>query len=350
MTFEATENLKPVLLRFATRSMKLSNTLKGKDIISLKDLTRSEMELIFDTADGLDSRKRYDILGGKIMASLFFESSTRTRLSFESAMLRLGGDVIGWADAAVSRFGDPAKGETFEDTIRMVENYSDVIVMRAPLTGLDYHPYVAAKIARIPIINAGYRMPTEDIEHPTQALLDMYTIRKKKGRIDGLKIALTGNIRNERTSHSRLYGLAKYKVELLLANPTGGGPPEKYLEYIQKNQATCRQVTLEQAIREADVCLVAHPGLYKEKKFEQLLERERPEALKYVEEWKINLAKLRNAKKDMILWHDLPRSTSQGFTIYPDVDESPHAVYFENAANGVRVRMSVLSLVLETHG
>ena len=322
------------------------NPLKGRDIISLKDFTRKEMDLVFDTADKLDPRKSYETLKGKIMAALFFETSTRTRLSFESAMLRLGGGVIGWADAAVTRFGDPTRGETFEDTIRMVEDYADVIVMRAPQTGLDYYPYVAAEIASIPVINAGYRVPPEDIEHPTQGLLDIYTIRKEKGKIDGLKIAMTGNIRYERTSHARLYGLAKYDVELLLVNPEGGGPTEKYLKHIRENKAKYRNVTLEEAIREADVCFVVDAGPYKGKKPEQLLEQEKVDGMKFAESWRITAEKLKGAKKDLIIMHDLPRSGMGGFAIYPEVDKTVHAAYFREAANGVTVRMALLSFVV----
>jgi len=322
------------------------SSLSHRDIISLKDLTRDEIEYIFNKADELDSRRGYDVLRGKIMASLFFESSTRTRLSFESAMIRLGGGVIGWADASVSRFGDPTRGETFEDTIRMVEDYSDVIVMRAPQTGLDYYPQVAAEITEIPVINAGYRLPPEDAEHPTQGLLDIYTIRKEKGTIDGLTIAMTGNVRFERTGHARIYGLAKYNVELLLANPPGGEPPNKYLDYIRKSRATYRQASLREALREADVCFVVDAGLYKGKRMEQLREHERVEAMKFAEEWRINLEKLRDANKNLIIMHDLPRSSVQGFAICPEVDSSRHAAYFREAANGVRVRMGLLSSVV----
>ncbi len=324
----------------------VENTLRGRDIISLKDITRQEMELIFDAADGLDPRKSYDLLRGKIMAALFFETSTRTRLSFESAMLRLGGGVIGWADAAVSRFGDPTRGETFEDTIRMVEDYSDVIVMRAPQTGLDYYPYLAAEVVNIPVINGGYRIPPEDMEHPTQGLLDIYTIKKEKGKIDGLRIAMTGNIRYERTAHARLYGLAKYDVELLFANPEGGSPSEKYLKYIRESRARYRNVTLEEALKEADVCFVVDAGPYKGKKPEQLLEHEKAEAAKFAESWRISLDKLIASKKDLIIMHDLPRSGVSGFAIYPEVDKTPHAAYFREAANGVTVRMALLSLVM----
>lgn len=324
----------------------VENTLKGRDIISLRDMTRQEMELIFDAADVLDRRKSYDLLRGKIMAALFFETSTRTRLSFESAMLRLGGGVVGWADAAVTRFGDPTRGETFEDTIRMVEDYSDVIVMRAPQTGLDYYPCVAAEVASIPVINAGYRVPPEDMEHPTQGLLDIYTIKKEKGQIDGLRIAMTGNIRYERTAHARLCGLAKYDVELLFANPEGGSPTEKYLKYIRENRAKYRNVTLEEALEEADVCFVVDAGPYKGKRPDQLLEHEKVEAAKFAESWRISLEKLREAKKDLVIMHDLPRSGIDGFAIYPEVDKTSHASYFREAANGVSVRMALLSLVV----
>jgi len=324
----------------------VENTLKGRDIISLKDMTRKEMELVFDTADKLDPRKSYDTLKGRIMAALFFETSTRTRLSFESAMHRLGGGVIGWADASVTRFGDPTRGETFEDTIRMIEGYADLIVMRAPQTGLDYYPYVAAEVAQIPVINAGYRLPPEDIEHPTQGLLDLYTVKKEKGRIDGLKIAMTGNIRYERTSHARIYGLAKYDVEFLFANPESGAPTEKYLNYIKENRAKYCHVSLEEALKEADVCFVVDGGAYKGKKPEQLLEQEKADALKFAESWRITVDKLKDSKPDMIIMHDLPRSGAGGFAIYPEVDKTPRAVYFREAANGVTVRMALLSLVV----
>jgi len=321
------------------------NPLKGRDIITLKNIGRKEMELIFDTADRLDPRKSYDTLRGRILASLFFETSTRTRLSFEAAMLRLGGGIVGWADASVTRFGDPTRGETFEDTIRMVEDYADVIVMRSPQTGLDYYPYVAAEVASIPVINAGFRLPPEDIEHPSQGLLDIYTIRKEKGKIDALKIAMTGNIRYERTAHARIYGLAKYGVEFLFANPEGGSPTEKYLKYIQENKGKYRNVSLEEALKEADVCFVVDGGAYKGKKPDQLLEQEKVDALRFSESWRINLDKLKGAKKDMIIMHDLPRSGSGGFAIYPEVDKTPYAAYFREAANGVTVRMALLSLV-----
>jgi aspartate carbamoyltransferase catalytic subunit len=324
----------------------LENSLKGKDVLSLKNMTRQEMELVFSTADKLDPRKSYSTLHGKIMAALFFETSTRTRLSFESAMLRLGGGVVGWADASVTRFGDPTRGETFEDTIRMVEDYADVIVMRSPQTGLDYYPYVAAEVASIPVINAGFRVPPEDIEHPTQGLLDLYTVKKEKGKIDGLKIAMTGNIRYERTSHARIYGLAKYDVEFLFANPEGGAPTEKYLNYIRENRARYRHVPLEEALKEADVCFVVDGGAYEGKKPEQLLEQEKADAFKFAEYWRITVDKLKDSKPDTIIMHDLPRSGAGGFAIYPEVDKTPRAAYFREAANGVTVRMALLSLVV----
>jgi aspartate carbamoyltransferase catalytic subunit len=312
----------------------------------LKEFTREELELIFNAADELDPRKHYNMLTGKIMASLFFESSTRTRLSFESAMSRLDGRVIGWADASVSRYGDPARGETFEDTIRMIDDYSDVIVMRAPQTGLDYYPYVAADIATVPVINAGFRQPAEDMEHPTQGLIDLYTIRREKERIDGLKIALGGMIRYDRTLHAWLYGLANYDVELLLAHPEGAGPPDKYLDYVRKNRARYRVTSLQEALKEADVFFASAAMDYKGRKMEQLREDQRAEAMMSIEEWRITSEKIKEARKDLIIMNDLPRSGVHGFTILPEVDKTSHAAYFREAANGVRVRMAILSLVV----
>ncbi|MEM3608117.1 MAG: aspartate carbamoyltransferase, partial [Candidatus Bathyarchaeia archaeon] len=184
---------------------------KGRDIISINDLSRDELEHIFDVTDSMASiaERRPKLLEGRILANLFFEPSTRTRLSFESAMLRLGGGVLGFHEA---RGTSVEKGENLADTIRVVENYADLIVIRHPLEGAAR---LAAEFAEIPVINAG----SGPGEHPTQALLDLYTIRREAGGIDGLEIGLIGDLKYGRTAHSLAYALSRYDVKLHFISP-----------------------------------------------------------------------------------------------------------------------------------
>ncbi len=180
----------------------------GRDIVSVRDLSRYEIDQILDMAQVMEplAKTGSDMLHGKIMATLFYEPSTRTRLSFESAMTRLGGTALGFAE---TRGTSVEKGENLADTVRVVENYADVLVVRHPLEGAAR---MAAEFSRVPVINAGSGAE----EHPTQALLDLYTIKKELGAIDGITIGLIGDLRYGRTVHSLAYALAKYKVRLVL--------------------------------------------------------------------------------------------------------------------------------------
>ena len=184
---------------------------KGRDIVSIKDFTREEIDYILKTAAAMEpiAKSGSDMLHGKILATLFFEPSTRTRLSFEAAMNKLGGTTIGFAEAKVAAI---KKGENLADTIRVVENYADAIVLRHPLEGAAR---LAAEFSDVPVINAGSGAE----EHPTQALLDLYTILKEKGQIDGLNITLMGDLRYGRTVHSLAYALSLYNVNLFLVSP-----------------------------------------------------------------------------------------------------------------------------------
>ena len=177
-----------------------SSSFLGRDIISIKDFARGEIDYVLKMAGALEpvAKVGSDMLHGKVLATLFFEPSTRTRLSFETAMHRLGGSVIGFAEPQVASI---KKGENLADTVRVVENYADVLVLRHPLEGAAR---LAAEFAKVPVVNAGSGAE----EHPTQALLDLYTILKEKGRIDGLNIALVGDLRYGRTVHSLAYGLS----------------------------------------------------------------------------------------------------------------------------------------------
>src|SRR5512139_228981 len=198
---------KPIILFIQGTSLEF----QGRDIISIEDFTREEVDYLLSVSKTMEpiASKPSDMLKGKILATLFFEPSTRTRLSFESAMHKLGGSTIGIAEIESASV---KKGENLADTIRTVENYADVIALRHPLDGAAK---LAAEFSKIPIINGG----SGSEEHPTQALLDLHTIQKEKGKIDKLKIALVGDLRYGRTVHSLAYALCMYDVELHLVSP-----------------------------------------------------------------------------------------------------------------------------------
>ncbi len=268
--------------------------------------------------------KGSDVLKGKILATLFFEPSTRTRLSFEAAMLKLGGSVIGFAEAEIASV---RKGENLADTVRTVENYADVIALRHPLDGAAK---LAAELAAIPIINGG----SGSEEHPTQALIDLYTIRKEKKKIDGLKIALVGDLRYGRTVHSLAYALSLYNIDLYLVSPESLRMRREVLRAIQKRIRVIEESNLEKIIPRIDVLYVTR------------IQKERfPDPTEYAKVkgvYKINLETLRAARKNMIILHPLPRVDE----IADEVDKTPQARYFQQVWNGVVVRMALLSLVL----
>lgn len=265
-----------------------------------------------------------DILKGKILATLFFEPSTRTRLSFETAMLKLGGNYIGFAEPDLT---SARKGENLADTVRTVENYADAIALRH---GLEGSAKLAAEFSRVPIINAG----TGAEEHPTQALIDIYTIRKEKGKIDGLKVALVGDLRYGRTVHSLAYALAMYNVELFLVSPETLRMRKDVLAVIKNKLQVTENASLEKIIPQIDVLYVTR------------IQKERfPDAAEYAKvkgAYRVDLKTLEHAKKDLIILHPLPRVDE----IAPEVDATPQAKYFQQVWNGIVVRMALLSLVL----
>lgn len=298
---------------------------KGRDIISIEDFSREESSYILDVSRSMEplAQKGSDMLKGKILATLFFEPSTRTRLSFEAAMLKLGGSTIGFADAAIASV---KKGENLADTVRTVENYADAIALRHPLEG---SARLAAEFSRVPIINAGSGAE----EHPTQALIDLYTIRKEKGGIDGLKIAIIGDLRYGRTVHSLAYALASYNIELYLVSPESLRIRREVLETIKGEVPVHEDLTLEKIIPDIDVMYITR------------IQKERfPDATEYAKvkgTYRIDLETLKKAKKDLIILHPLPRVDE----IAPEVDSTPQARYFQQVWNGVVVRMALLGLV-----
>lgn len=299
---------------------------KGRDIASIEDFSREEINYILSIGKTMEplAARGSDILKGKILATLFFEPSTRTRLSFESAMLKLGGSIIGFGDAETSSV---KKGENLADTVRTVQNYADIIALRHPLEGAAK---LAAEFAIVPIINAGSGAE----EHPTQALVDLYTIQKEKGYIDGLKIALVGDLRYGRTVHSLAYALSLYNIELYLVSPESLRMRREVLRAIQNKITVSESQSLDKIIPQVDVLYVTR------------IQKERfPDQAEYAKvkgTYRVDLKNLANAKKDMIILHPLPRVDE----IAPEVDSTPQARYFQQVGNGVVVRMALLALVL----
>ncbi|MEE9353825.1 MAG: aspartate carbamoyltransferase [Candidatus Thorarchaeota archaeon] len=299
-----------------------------RNLISIHDLVRDDIELILDQAAAMESVaiKRSKELSTKIMACLFFEASTRTRLSFESAMLRLGGSVLGFADVAVSSAG--GKGETLADTIRTVERYADVIVMRHPLDG---SARVAAEFSSIPIINAG----SGSEEHPTQGLLDMYSIKKFKGNIDGLSVSLCGDLKYGRTVHSLGMALSHYDVKIKLAAPPTLRMKPAIVNEMKKAGLEVKEVdSVEEAMKDADVVYMTR---IQKERFPDISEYDAVRG-----KFRISLDEVALMPEDGIILHPLPRVDE----IDSEVDATPQAKYFDQVYSGVVTRMAILKMIL----
>ena len=299
---------------------------KGRDIISIKDFTREEIDYILKIAEAMEpiAKSGSDMLHGKTLATLFFEPSTRTRLSFEASMHKLGGSTIGFAEPEAASI---KKGENLADTVRVVQNYSDVIVLRHPLEGAAR---LAAEFAEVPIINGGSGAE----EHPTQAMLDLYTILKERGQINGLNIALMGDLRYGRTVHSLAYALSFYDVRLYLVSPELLRMRREVLETVRGKIEVVEKTGIEETLPEMDVLYVTR------------IQKERfPDLAEYAKvkgSYRIDLSTLKDAKEDLIILHPLPRVGE----IAAEVDATPHARYFQQVWNGVVVRMALLALIL----
>ncbi len=297
-----------------------------KHLIETQQFDRKALEDLFALATSLEG-KRDESLRGKIMASLFYEPSTRTRLSFESAMMRLGGNVISMENASVS--SSSTKGETVEDTIRIVDNYADIIVMRHPDKGAAAR---AAAVSEVPVVNAGDGTG----QHPTQAFLDLYTISREIGRTDDFHIAFVGNIRYYRAARSLAYLLSKYNnvqmtfvsaPELALSDDLKAHLKEKNVTFFETEDITG-------AMKEADVVYqtrvapewIPDKAVYEKLKSQYVITRPMTDLM----------------KDGAILIHPLPRAGE----IAAEVDDSPHAVYFKQAGYGLNIRMALLKMLL----
>ena len=303
---------------------------KGRDVLSIADFSPKDIELVLKTAKKMVPFARGERANrtceGKILASLFFEPSTRTRLSFESAIKRLGGSAIGFSGPEGTSL---QKGETLADTVRMVESYSDVIVLRHPQEGAAR---LAAQFTDRPVINAGDGAG----QHPTQTLLDLFTIWDERDRIDGTKIALVGDLKYGRTVHSLTYALCHFDVELTFVAPAGLQMPKEVVEHVRELGIPLSMTEeLASAMPSLDVLYVTR------------IQKERfPDPQEYAKvagTYRVDVALLRDARKGLIVMHPLPRVDE----IAAEVDGTPHARYFDQAFNGVPVRMALLSLILE---
>ena len=307
------------------------NEFYEKNIISVRDLDKQKLELIFDATDkiiDMSQDKRREIARGKTLGYLFFEPSTRTRLSFESAIALLGGTSLGIADATSSSIH---KGETLGDTVKVISGYCDVLVLRHSLDGSSRF---AAEISNKPVINAG--SGTE--EHPTQTIQDLYTIKKEKKKIDGLKIGITGDLKYGRTVYSLLYGLRNYDVDLHLISPESLRIRSDSTYDIKKELSYTESSNIDEYIEDLDVLYVTR------------IQKERfPDEEEYAKvkgSYVIGSDMVKKMKDDAIILHPLPRIDE----ISADVDNTKQAKYFEQVEYGKYTRAALLGLILNENG
>ncbi|PKH25745.1 aspartate carbamoyltransferase [Enterobacterales bacterium CwR94] len=305
----------------------MANPLYKKHIISINDLNRDELELVLRTAAQLKAHPQPELLKHKVVASCFFEASTRTRLSFETAIHRLGASVVGFADGSNTSLGK--KGETLADTISVIGTYVDAIVMRHPQEG-------AARLATefsagVPILNAGDGAN----QHPTQTLLDLFTIQETQGRLSNLSVAMVGDLKYGRTVHSLTQALAKFEGNrFYFIAPDALAMPGYILDMLdEKGIVWSRHESIEEVIPEVDVLYMTR------------VQKERLDPSEYANvkaQFVLRAADLEGARAHMKVLHPLPRIDE----ITTDVDDTPHAWYFQQAGNGIYARQALLALVL----
>ena len=300
-----------------------------RHLINITDFSVDEITAVLDLADKMiaDPKAYGDCMRGRILATLFFEPSTRTRLSFESAMLTLGGQVLGFAGADSS---STTKGETLTDTIRVVSSYCDIIAMRHPKEGA---PMAAGLCSSVPIINAG----DGGHNHPTQTLTDLMTIRREKGRLDHMVVGLCGDLKFGRTVHSLIGAMSRYPgVQFVLISPPELRVPDYILRALDEQSLPYHEVeSMEEAMPELDVLYMTR--VQKERFFNEA------DYIRLKDTYILDPEKLQSAKKDLRILHPLPRVNE----ISTRVDADPRAVYFKQARNGRFVRMALIKTLLE---
>ena len=302
--------------------------LKGRHLIDPMDFTTQEMMEIFDLADNIiaDERKHSNICSGKLLATLFYEPSTRTRFSFEAAMLRLGGKVIGFSEPSSS---SAAKGESIADTIRTIACYADIAVMRHPKEGA---PKVASMYSDIPVINAG----DGGHQHPTQTLTDLLTIRSIKGRLSNLTIGLCGDLKFGRTVHSLIKAMSRYENnKFILISPNELKVPAYIRNLLVENNVEFQEVEkLDNVIASLDILYMTR--VQRERFFNE------EDYLRLKDSYIIDEEKMKKASKDMIVLHPLPRVNEISY----EVDDDPRACYFKQAKYGMYARMALIAKLL----
>jgi aspartate carbamoyltransferase catalytic subunit len=302
--------------------------LKGRDFITIRDVSRKELDRLFITADDMIryAKSGKELLRNRVLVTLFFEPSTRTRLSFETAMLRLGGCYTGFADPSSSR---TVTGESLADTVRMADNYGNVIVLRHKIEG---SAKLAAEVAEAPVINAGDGTQ----HHPTQTLTDLYTIYREFGSVDGIEIAILGDLKHTRSASSLCLGLTHFKdIKLHLVSPAELKTKDEVKDLLKSYKVEFDETdSIEEVIPKVDVLYVTR--LQKERMSDPA-EYERVKGSYF-----ITSKMLSKAKKKMIVMHHLPRIDE----IPIEVDYTPHARYFQEAAYGLPARMALLSHIV----
>jgi len=299
--------------------------LKNRSLVSITDYSKEEILKVLDIAEDFEKDQRQKILTNYVIASLFFEPSTRTRLSFESAVQYLGGSIIGFASAGTSSV---KKGESLKDTILTVSNYSDLIVMRNPLDG---SARLASEVAPVPIINAGDGAN----QHPTQCLLDLYSIRKTQGTLENIHIALVGDLKYGRTVHSLVQALSLFNATFHLVSPESLKLPSGVKKWIKEAGLEYFQYTeLSEILPFADIIYMTR---IQGERFPDPMEYE-----KVKNSYILENSMLEKSKETMRVLHPLPRVNE----ISEDVDENPRAYYFQQAKNGVYVRQALIAAIL----
>ncbi len=298
---------------------------KGKSIISIRDISKEEILHILDVARDMEEHPKYELLKGKVMASLFFEPSTRTRLSFESAMEKLGGEVIGFAETGTSSV---KKGESLGDTVKTVGNYSDVIAIRHSLEGAAR---LASEVVSIPVLNGGDGAN----QHPTQTLLDLYTIIKTQGKLEGLKVVMVGDLKYGRTVHSLAIALAQFRCRMYFVAPDSLKMPGYIIEELKRKSIEYSEhKEIEEVVDKVDILYMTR------------IQRERfPDPSEYEKVknvYVLTKEMLADVQPNLRIMHPLPRVNE----IAVEVDATPYAVYFQQAANGIFIRQALIALVL----
>jgi len=299
--------------------------MKKRSLVSIDDFSTEEILKVLDLAVEFEKQPIRKLLEGKVIATLFFEPSTRTRLSFESAINKLGGKIVGFSDSSSSSV---SKGETLHDTIKMVSSYSDLIVMRHPIEGSARY---ASEVSSVPVINAGDGAN----QHPTQTMLDLYSIRKTQGRLENLNIFMVGDLKYGRTVHSLMMAMSRWNATFNFIAPEELRMPDEFKLYLDNMGLKYYEHTdFTDIISKADIIYMTR---VQKERFSDPMEYEKVKNV-YV----LRNSMLENTKPNMRILHPLPRVNE----IHPDVDSNPKAYYFEQALNGVYTRQAILCTLL----